>query len=176
MLIAGLSRSNLHGPTFLDGAGLNGNASIESLQRALLNLSIATQRPAINPGPIDGVVGGQTMAAVNAALGLLTEELPSWLYLALQAAMMVGADTAQAKQYVAQYAPQLTIAANTAAVKYKTAGPAPTAPAMVPAETGFFSTLFPTGWYKRPSLGWVLIGIGGLAFYKLFLASPSKTA
>ena len=180
MLIPSSARSNLHGPAFLRGGdlqsftlqGLRGNAAVEGLQKALVNLAQATQRPAINPGPVDGIVGSQTMAAVSAALGLLSEELPNWLYLALQTAMIAGANTSQAKQFVTSYAPQLTIAANTAAVKFKTAAPV-VQPAATPANTGFLSTIFPPGWYKRPSLGWVIVGIGAFAGYKLILA-PSK--
>jgi hypothetical protein len=152
---------------------LAGTPSVEQLQRALINLAIATNRPAINPGSVSGTVDDATMAAINAAIGILTEELPTWLYLGLQAAMLAGSMTAAAKKYVEQYAAQLTIAANTAAVKYKTA--APITPATLP-PTGLWATLFPSGWYTRPSLGWLIVLGASFAAYKLFLAKPAKSA
>jgi peptidoglycan hydrolase-like protein with peptidoglycan-binding domain len=159
----------------LSGPGpLAGTASVEGLQRALANLAIATTNSSINPGPIDGVVGGQTVAAVNAALSLITKELPSWLYVGLQAALLVGSTTTQAKAYVTQYAPQLTIAANTAAIKFKTPTPAPMT-IQTMASNSLFDTVFPANWYKKPSLGLALVLLGAFGFYKFFLASPAPT-
>lgn len=143
---------------------LAGSPSVEQLQRALTNLAIATNRPAINPGVVSGVVDDNTMVAVNAALGILTEELPSWLYLALQTAMIAGSTTTAAKKAVEQYAAQLTIAANTAAVKFKTTMP-PAPP--VPVSSSIFDKLFPTGWYTRPSWGWAIVLLGLFGGYKL---------
>ena len=80
---------------------LAGDANIENLQRALVNLAQAANRPAINPGVVSGVMNDATMTAVSAALGIITEELPSWLYLALQAGMIAGATTSKAKGLVA---------------------------------------------------------------------------
>lgn len=153
-------------------ATLMGASEIENLQRALINLSVATQRPAINT-KITGVVDDSTMMAINSALGLLTEELPSWLYLGLQAGMIVGATNATAKKYVGEYATQLAMAANTAATKYKVnpTTTTTTPPIVVaPPPTGFFTP----GWYKTP-LGMLLIGVAAFIGYKLFLA-PSKGA
>lgn len=147
---------------------LAGSPAVEQLQRALVNLAIATNRPQINPGQVTGVVDDNTMVAINAASGILTEELPSWLYLAMQTAMIAGSTTAAAKKYVEQYAAQLTIAANTAAVKYKTAAPIPTA---TPSTAGsIFNSIFPIGWYSRPSLGWLVVLGTGFGAYKLFFA------
>jgi hypothetical protein len=134
------------------GAQLLGPNEIENLQRALINLSVATQRPAIN-AKITGVVDDQTMTAVSASLGLLTEELPSWLYLGLQAAMVAGTMSTTVKNYVGQYATQLTLAANTAAVKYKANPPAPVPTA--PVAVGFFAP----GWYKTPKGIFLIIGV-----------------
>lgn len=147
-------------------AQLLGASEIENLQRALINLSAATQRPAITT-KVTGVIDDATMTAVSAALGLLTEELPSWLYLGLQGVMLVGATNASAKKYVGNYATQLTLAANTASVKYKVTPPVP---AMPPAASGPFAS----GWYKTP-LGIVLIV--GVAFvgYKI-LSAPRRAA
>lgn len=144
---------------------LAGSPAVETLQRSLVNLAIATNRPQINPGQITGVVDDNTMVAINSAMGILTEDLPSWIYLALQTAMIAGSTTAAAKKAVEQYAAQLTIAANTAAVKYRTA-PLPAAP--VPITASIFDSLFPVGWYTRPSWGWLIV-LGGLfGAYKLF--------
>lgn len=159
--------TGLRGPAFLAGS-----ASVEQLQQALTNLAIATGRPAINPGKVTGVVDDQTMVAINAGMGLLTEELPNWLFLALQAAMIVGATSSTAKKYVEQYAAQLTIAANTAAVKFKTTTPVvPTT--FVAQPTGLFATLFPVGWYTRPSWGWLVVGGALFGGYKLLTKKGS---
>ncbi len=144
---------------------LAGSPAVEGLQRSLINLAIATNRPQINPGAVTGVVDDNTMVAVNAALGILTEQLPSWLYLALQTAMIAGSTTAAAKKAVEQYAAQLTMAANTAAAKYKTTAPLP---ATTTTTGGIWDTLFPVGWYARPSLGWGVVIVLGFGAYKIF--------
>ncbi len=145
---------------------LLGASEIEGLQRALINLSVATQRPSINT-KITGTIDDATMTAISEGLGLLTQELPSWLYLALQGVMVVGATNATAKKYVGEYATQLTLAVNAAAVKYKTNPPVPAASVQV----GFFAP----GWYKTP-LGIALILAGVLVGYKLFIAPSRKAA
>lgn len=147
---------------------LRGTTEVNNLQQALINLSVATQRPAINCR-ITGTVDDQTATALSAALGLLTEQLPSWLYLGLQGALVFGASSTTVKEYIASYATQLTIAANTAAVKYKTNPP----PVLVPTttQTGFFTA----GWYKTP-LGLFLIAAALFAGYKIFLSPPAKKA
>jgi len=164
MLLTGNHGNYLGAPGL---AGLAGKAEVENLQRALTNLSIATQRPAINPGAVTGVMNDATVTAVSSAMGLLTEELPSWLYLALQAAMIAGASTSQAKQYVEQYATQLTIAANTASVKYKVNTPVPT---QQPQIVGFFAP----GWYKTP-FGMLLIGGAAFLIY-YFVIKPRQAS
>lgn len=151
------------------GVQLLGANEIENLQRALINLSVATQRPAIST-KVTGVVDNETTTAMSAALGLLTEELPTWLYLGLQAALAFGTASDTVKKYIGSYATQLTLAANTAAVKYKVNPPVPTP---TTTATGFFVP----GWYKTP-LGIVLIAAGLFAGYKLFIAprQPAKRA
>lgn len=148
---------------------LDGPSEIENLQRALINLSIATQRPAINT-QVTGTVTDSTMLALSAALGLLTEELPSWLYLGLQGATMFGATNSTAKKYVGEYATQLALAINTAAVKYKQTPPVPAPPAPVATQPSFFAP----GWYKTP-IGVALIAVVAFVGYKLLIA-PSKKA
>jgi len=141
-------------------------ADIENLQRALTNLATATQRPQINPGPITGTVDSGTVTAVSAAMGLLTESLPSWLYLASQAALIGGASTSVAKEFVGTDATQLTIAANTAALKFPKPG---TVLTPLPA-TGFFAP----GWYKTPA-GLALIGVAAFIVYKFVIAPRRAT-
>lgn len=148
--------------------GLGGKAEVEGLQTSLRNLAVATQRPDIDPGPITGVVDARTVTAVVAAQSLLSKELPSWAFLALQAALAAGAMTSIAKEGVEKAAIPLTIAANTAAVKYKVN------PALypMPTTTGFFVP----GWWKTP-FGIALLAAVGLVGYKLFFAdSPAKKA
>ena len=149
------------------GITLMGTNEIEGLQRALNNLSTATQKPQITV-KVTGVIDDATMAAISEGLGLLTSELPSWLYLGLQAAMAIGASNATAKKYVGQYATQLTLAANAAAVKFKVNPPVPT-PA-VTASAGFFAP----GWYKTP-IGIGLIAVVGFIGYRLLFAASSAS-
>lgn len=147
---------------------LMGASEIENLQRSLVNLSVATQKPAINT-KITGVVDDSTMMAVSAALGLLTEELPNWLYLGLQGVMIVGATNSTAKKYVGEYATQLAMAANTAATKFKV-NPTTATPVPIVAATPSF---FAPGWYKTP-IGLALIAAIALVGYKLFLDKPAS--
>lgn len=150
------------------GGQLLGTNEIEGLQRALINLSVATQRPSINT-KITGVMDDATMASISEALGLLTQELPNWLYLGIQAVMIAGVTSATAKKYIGEYATQLTLAANAAAVKYKINPPAPVTPT-ASAQVGFFAP----GWYKTP-LGLIFIAAAAFAGYKLFVA-PRQAA
>lgn len=152
---------------------LASSASVQQLQQALVNLAIATNRPAINPGAVTGTMNDQTVVAVSSAMSLLTEELPSSIYLILQAGLLVGSATSQAKKLVEQYATQLTIAANAAAIKFKQQ-PVVVQPVIQP-QTSFFGDLFAPGWYKTP-VGLVIIGVGAFALYKLFLAPRSAPA
>lgn len=157
------------------GGHLAGDPNIETLQRALTNLAQASGRPAINPGPITGALNDATMAAVSSALGIITEELPGWMYLALQAAMIAGSTTSKAKQIVTQYASQLAMAANAAAVKMRpstnVATFQPIHATMVTQAPTFWQSAFGPVWYKSP-LGIALIGLGLFGFYKFFIAAP----
>lgn len=157
-------------PVVLSGppAHLMGTAAIEQLQRALKALADVRKRPAIDPGPITGDMNDSTMVALNAALGILSEELPSYVYMGLQAAFIAGGTTSYAKNLVVQYAPQITIALNTATTKYKQSHPA-TSPVVtdpMPVATSTWD-----GWYKKP-WGIALILVGAFGIYKFFLASP----
>ncbi len=153
-VLMGLGYSKAH------GIGLAGSGEIQTLQTALTNLAIATNRPQINPGKVDGVVGAGTVMAVVAATDLLSEQLPSWAYLTLKAAT-AGASvsktvTAEAKKGIETLAIPLTVAANTAAVKFKQN------PALLTNCTGFFCG----EWYKTVP-GMVLVGVAIFAGYKL---------
>jgi hypothetical protein len=152
-------------------SGLGSTADVQNLQRALANLAIATQRPAINPGYMTGVVDDATMTALIAGMGLLSESLPSSVYLPMQAALAAGGMTSIAKKAVETYAAQLTVAANTAAVKYRTAPPA-----MMPfSPTDFLSNFFAPGWYTRPP-GMLFLAVVGIVVYKKFLSPDAKKA
>lgn len=160
------------------GGHLAGDPNIETLQRALTNLALASGRPAINPNGITGTLNDATMAAVSSALGIITEELPGWLYLALQAAMIAGSTTSKAKQIVTQYASQLAMAANAAAVKMRPMGNSSVAifqpqyaAQPVPTAMSFLQSVFGSPWYKSP-LGIGLIALGLFGFYKFFIAAP----
>lgn len=161
-------------PVVLSGppAHLAGSASVTQLQQALKGLAAVRSRPAIDPGSTSGTVDDATMVALNAALGIIAEELPNYVYLPLQGAFAVGGTTAYAKNLVTQYAPQLTVAVNTAATKYRMSHPA-TTPAPVVATLP--TTNMWAGWYKTP---WGIAGlaIGALVLYKLLLAKPAKAA
>ncbi len=150
-------------PVELMGPMLQGPTEIKALQVALKNLSIATQRADIDPGPADGEVNNQTVQSVIAAQTLLSSQLSSWEFISLQAALAVGSMTTQAKSAVAAAAPALTVAANTAAVKYRTAGP------MMPSPFGSF---FGPGWYFTP-MGMLLIAATAFVGWKLFFAAPT---
>lgn len=154
--------------------GLEGSAIIETLQRALANLAVAANRPGSNPGPITGVVNDATMVALSDAINLYGEELPDTLYLLLQAGLIAGTTSAKAKAVVTKYAAPLTIAINTAAIKAKPAA-VPDA-AMAPTTPGVFDTLFAPGWYMRPSLGLLIVGLGAFVGYKLLAPSAASRA
>lgn len=173
-----------------NGHLFGGDPNIESLQRALLNLSQASGRPAINPGAVTGVMNDATMAAVTAALGIITEELPSWMYLGLQAALITGSLTSQAKEYVTRYAGQLAMAANTAASKLHPPGgggirlpngtivnPTVYGETLTPSSGSILpstvSNLFAPGWYKTP-FGIAVLLLIGFGAYKFFLAPPTR--
>lgn len=127
-------------------AGLGGTAEITKLQQALVNLAQSTNKPQLNPGRVDGVLDDATMACVASALSYAANELPSQLSSVVQLALIGGSATSTAKNYVGQYASQLSVAFNAAAVKYRTAPPPPV---MMPGTaTGAWYT---TWW-----------GIGGL--------------
>lgn len=161
-------RTGRHGHAQLLGAGLHGTSEIETLQKALNNLGVATQRPSITCA-VNGTIDDATMLALAAGLELLTKELPTWLYVGLQGAMVFGVGNATAKKYVGQYATQLTLAANTAATKFKV-----TPPVIAPvAAPGFFAP----GWYKEPR-GLILIAAVGIGGYLIFSSrrAPTKAA
>jgi len=161
-------------PVVLSGPPMHlaGTPAIEQMQRALKGLAEVRRRPAIDPGTITGVLDDTTMVALNAALGILAEELPSYVYLPLQAAFVIGGTTSYAKNFVTQYAPQITVALNTAATKYRMAHPVQLPPVeVVPMPEPGIKQLFAPGWYKQP-WGIALIVIGAFGVYKLLLAKP----
>lgn len=157
MMIANYGRSAM--PMLM---GLAGTAEIAKMQQALANLAQATGKPQFNPGRSDGVLDDATMVAVAAAVSVAANELPDTLGSVVQLALIGGATTSTAKNYVNQYASQLSVAFNAAAVKYKVNPPAPT---VYPIATA-------TPWYTT----WWGVGgliIGGIVALK-FLLGPSR--
>lgn len=155
MMIANYGRSTL--PMLM---GLGGTAEITKLQQSLVNLAQATNKPQLNPGRVDGVLDDATMASVASAFSYAAGELPSTLSSVVQLALIGGSGTSTAKNYVSQYATQLSVAFNAAAIKYRTAPPA-TTPVVVPTASGAWYT---TWW----GIGGIILA-GALAF-KFFLA------
>ncbi len=163
------------GPGFrmpLELSGFSGgNAAIMQLQRALVDLSQDTRRPAINPGVVSGTISNETMDAVLASMDLLAEQLPTWTAANLQKGLMSGSHSAGAKNLVAQNAQELTMAALTATAKYKTHnldGVGITMPSFA------MPTVMSTAWAAVKTPAGILITLGALFLgYKLFFAPKS---
>lgn len=162
-------------PVLLSGppAHLAGSAAVERMQVALKALAAVRKRPAIDPGVVSGEVDDPTMIALNAALGILAEELPAYVYLPLQGAFIAGGTTSYAKNLVTQYAAQLTIAINTATTKYKMSHPTQAVVVTDPvSQQSLLAQIFAPGWYMKPH-GLILIAIVLFGGYKL-VSSPKK--
>lgn len=152
--------------------GLAGSADVQNLQGALVSLAQATQQPSINPGGTpSGVMDDGTMNGLAAAMPMISASLPSWLYIAMQTAMLFGPTSAQAKDFATSYATQLITACNAAALQYKV-NPGTPVP-LLPAAPGFLN--FGAGWYKQP-WGLLLIAVGLFGFYKFFIADKKPSA
>lgn len=160
-VIQGLGRS---GHSWL--SGLQGTAEVSGLQTALTNLAIATGRPAINPGKVDGVVGAPTVMAVIAASDLLSQQLGTTTFLALKAAIAAATLSSQADAAaitgITALAGPLTVACNTLAIKYKQN------PALVASLTP---------WYQTP-IGIGVLILGAIVGYKVLFGdkTPAKAA
>jgi len=177
-------------------AGLGAaSAQITALQQALLALSQASGKPAINPGPIDGILSNQTMMAVAAGLQTAAAKIPQDTVMKIvSAALALGATTTQAKTTVTNYAVSITTVIKAATVAYATGlvkgstGTAVLPPPVVidpanidwgtakPASaiTSFLTPTASTPWYKQ-WWGIALIAVGALGAYKL-LTAPKPTA
>jgi len=126
-------------------AGLGAaSAAITSLQQSLLALAQVSGRPAVNPGPVDGVLGDQTMSAVAAGLQVAAEKIPqSETVRVISVALAFGATSSQAKTAVNNYASQLTILFKSAAAAFASGLVKP--PTVTPA-TGTAAK-----WFSLPS-------------------------
>jgi len=140
MMLANYGRSTL--PML---AGLGGTAEITRMQQALVNLAQSTNKPQLNPGRVDGVLDDATMSCVASALSYAANELGGTIGNVLQLALIGGSATSTAKNYVGQYASQLAVAFNAAAVKYRTAPPAATAPVVVASQSAWYTTWWGIG-------------------------------
>lgn len=164
MILIGPSQSR---NTFL--MGLSGNAAVQGLQQSLKSLAQVTGRAAIDPGAVDGIVGTRTMSAIVAGFNIIAEKLPAEAKYALQAALIVGGQTNQAKELVTRYASTLDMAVKAAILKYATGGgssvPTPTQPAVntapVPPPSPMPSAA--VSFLKTP-MGMAAAGVGVLGF------------
>jgi len=160
------------------------SAAIQSLQTALVGLAQASGRPAINPGPVDGILGDKTMLAVAAGLQAASERIPKdTAATVVSAALVFGATTSQAKTAVTTYASQLTVIIKAATAAYATG--LIKNPSQFPIQTfaaqpsalpgaGAGSILGTGPWYKT-WWGMGAIVVGAFFVYR-FLAEPSKAA
>jgi hypothetical protein len=150
----------------LNGFG-DADPGVKQLQLALTQLAQVTGRPNVNPQTTNGEMTDATMIAIVNALGILSEELPTYAYVGVQAGLIIGSTTSFAKKTVTQYAPVLAAATSAAAAKWAHDHPAtPTLPITPTSEE--------TPWYKTP-LGIGGIVLGGIVVYKI-LFSPSQKA
>lgn len=147
--------------------GLAGSAEIVKLQQSLINLAQATGHPEFNPGRADGVMDDATIVSVAAAFSIAANELPSWLATAMQLALIGGSATSTAKNYVSQYATQLSVAFNAAAIKYRTK---PGIPGTTPGTVIATATPWYTTWW---GIGGIVVG--GLIALK-FVLGPRPAA
>lgn len=150
------SRRYLRG---LEDTTLTYDPGVQQMQLALVTLAQKSNRPNIKPDVTTGFLTDGTMNAVVAAMDILTNALPAMEYLALQAALLIGATTDSAKSVVLQYAPDIAAAALGASL---TVTPASSSPA-----------IFSLAWFETP-LGLGILLIGGILGYKLFIAPPAQ--
>lgn len=151
-------------PRLLAGLGATptNDAGLQKLQAALIGLANATANAAINPGVQDGaLVNGlppdRTMAAIAAAMALITPHLPTWAGVALSVGFGVGATTTTAKQAVLDYSGPLrdAVIAATATAPYYNSTTAPGATAPIPA-------IVPVPWYTTWwGIGAIAVGVIG---------------
>jgi hypothetical protein len=144
-------------PLMLKGDDSGPDQTVTTLQVALANLATKTSRPLINPGPPNGIVDDGTMRAVVNALDLLADKLQGTPKLAVQAALLAGSGSTIARNAVASYAVELTVAANAAADAY--------------GQTPIVYQPVAPSWYKQPYGIVIIIGVL-LVGYRLFFARP----
>lgn len=119
------------------GLAVGGNTAVQRLQQSLAQLAIAVNRPAINPGPADGLVNQQVMMAIVQAFNILAEKLPTEAKYALQIALLAGSLSSQAMNLVKAYADILNVAAQAAIMRYSQTpnAPVPTPPGPTSPQT-----------------------------------------
>lgn len=149
------------------GLAIGGSTAVQRLQQSLAQLAVTVNRPAINPGPADGLVNQQVMLAIVQGFNILAEKLPAEARYALQIALLAGSFTSQATNLVKSYADVLNAAAQAAIMKYSQApnAPIPTNPAPVYPPTPAAPPQAPAvvlPWYKTPG-GMIGIGAGAAA-------------
>lgn len=149
------------------GLAVGGNTGVQRLQTSLAQLAVVVNRPAINPGPADGLVDATMMMAVVQAFNILAEKLPAEARYPLQVALLAGTFTSTAMNLVKSYADVLNAAAQAAIMKYTQAPslPLPPTPGAAPGAGGQAvpapsPSLPVTPWFKQP-LG-ILAIVGGI--------------
>lgn len=158
-MINAYARPRAHYLRGLEDTTLTFDAGVQQMQQALVTLALKSNRPNIRPDVTNGILTDGTMNAVVAGMDLFTNALPATEYLALQAALLIGATTDTAKSMVLQYAPDIASAALGASL---TVTPATTAP-----------PIFSLAWFETP-LGLGILILGGILGYKLFIAPPAQ--
>jgi len=135
---------------YLSGLG-DANADISQLQTALKELARVTGRAGIDPGEATGIMNDATMRGIASAGSLITDELPSWLYVSLQAALFAGSSSSFAQKQVTSFAHPIAAAVELATARYVSKHPQQ-------GGSGMPDTMIAEDpWYKTP------IGIGGIA-------------
>ena len=144
----------------LSGLHDTSDSGVAALQQALARLAVASGRPEINPGPATGVMNVQTMVAVASSFDIVGAELPWYGRYSLQGVLLLGASTDMARTQVTNYAQQLAIAADAAALKVR------------PKTSGLPFNI-PVDWYTTPE-GLAFIVLAGFVGYRMFFKKPTK--
>lgn len=97
--------------------------AVIAMQQALQALSQKAMNPMFSPGPATGEVTPQTMSAIVAALDLLVAQLPDVVAAGLKAGLASGAQSADVKTFVGQYAAIIAEAATVATAALPTPNP-----------------------------------------------------
>ncbi len=153
------------------------NENIRRLQNALTALATIRGNPAINPGPIDGLIGSKTVNAVLAALPFITDKLGTVGKVAMAGlAILAASKPTEAANLVVSQALTLEIAVLAAAGL--SSGGTPQLPPPGGNATPPLPGYMPGNvWYKT-WWGMGAIGIGAIGTLALLMSalSPRRPA